>query len=81
MSIRKSVFESLGGFSSKFKGWGFEDTYFGACAIANGNFVIPVLNTGVYHINHPPRSGSEKKKQEELVSNLNIYKNLINQNI
>ncbi|PJA41475.1 hypothetical protein CO178_00050 [candidate division WWE3 bacterium CG_4_9_14_3_um_filter_34_6] len=76
-STRKKILEEIGGFSNYFKGWGMEDSYFGAKAIANGNFIIPVIATGVYHINHVPRSGSEEKKQKELRKNLKIYKSLI----
>ena len=67
----------IGGFSNYFKGWGLEDSYFGSKMIAEGNYVIPVLSCGVYHIDHPPRSGSEKKKLQELEGNLARYKELL----
>jgi hypothetical protein len=79
MSMRKELFIRVGGFSTEFKGWGLEDTYFGAVAITVGAFVIPVVSTGVYHINHPPRSGSESKKLEEFKMNIERYKVLIRQ--
>lgn len=79
MSISKSLFTKVGGFSNHFQGWGLEDTYFGAQIIANGGFVIPLINTGVYHINHPPRSGSEEKHQEEYSKNIGVYNRLIEQ--
>ncbi len=68
-------------FHEKFKGWGMEDAYFGARVIANGNFIIPIISTNVYHIDHPPRSGSEEQKKLELERNLNIYKELLNQTV
>lgn len=80
-SISKETFKEIGGFSTDFIGWGFEDTFFGAKAIAMGNFIIPVLCTGVYHINHPARSGSEAQKNLELEKNLSTYKKLINETI
>jgi glycosyltransferase involved in cell wall biosynthesis len=78
MSVPKKLFSILGGFSTEFKGWGLEDTYFGACAIAEGYFVIPVLSAGVYHVDHPPRSLSEQKKLKEYQNNIDIYLELIN---
>lgn len=75
--MTREVFENIGGFSKAFNGWGLEDTLFGAEAIAKGYFVIPIVNTGVYHIDHPPRSLSEENKMREYVNNIEIYKKLI----
>lgn len=80
MSMRKNTFNSVGGFSKEFIGWGLEDTFFGAMAISKGNYVIPVISTGVYHINHLPRSGSEENKQREFEINIEKYKKLIAKN-
>lgn len=77
MSCRKENISKIGGFSNKFKGWGMEDSYFGARMISDGNFIIPVLSSGVYHIDHPPRSGSLELKRDELEANLAIYKSLL----
>lgn len=77
LSMTKSVFDEVGGFSKEFTGWGLEDTLFGATAIAKGYFVIPVLASGVYHINHPVRSISEDEKLREYKKNIEIYKELI----
>lgn len=77
MSLNKDTHQSVGGFSNEFKGWGMEDTYFGTKVIAKGCFVVPLIGTGVYHINHLPRSGSSENQKEELEMNLNTYKNLI----
>lgn len=76
-SARRKVVQEIGSFSDNFQGWGLEDSYFGARAIAHGNFIIPVMSSGVYHIDHAPRSGSESKKQNELLKNLKIYKELV----
>ncbi len=77
MSMRRHTFDVIGGFSQEFKGWGLEDTFFGAKAVSKGNYIIPVISTGVYHINHLPRSGSAEKKQEEFEQNIDKYKRLI----
>ena len=77
LSISKNLFLQSGGFARNFKGWGLEDTYFGAQIISNGGFIIPLINTGVYHINHLPRSGSEQQKLKEFQSNLIVYNELI----
>jgi hypothetical protein len=54
-----------------------DDTLFGTENIAAGNFIIPLLNTGVYHINHPVRSGSLEEQAKEYKKNLEIYKEII----
>lgn len=77
MICSKHNYKVAGGFSNNFIGWGMEDAFFGAKIIAGGNFVIPVLSTGVYHIDHPPRSGNEDKKREEFKKNLETYKKLL----
>jgi glycosyltransferase involved in cell wall biosynthesis len=77
MSIRTSQLKKIGNFSTEFKGWGLEDSYFGATCIANNMWVIPVLSSNVYHLNHPPRSGSKEIKIIEFEENLKIYNNLI----
>lgn len=77
MSLKKSLFRKIGGFSTFFKGWGLEDTYFGALAISKGAFVIPIVESGVFHLEHPPRAGSQELQKEEYKRNLQIYENLI----
>lgn len=78
LSLRRSTFIKSGGFNSEFSGWGMEDTYFGATLICVGNFIVPVLSTGVFHIEHSSRSGSDEKKQLEFNRNVKIYNDLIN---
>lgn len=79
LSLRRSTLINAGGFSMKFNGWGMEDTFLGSSLIASGNFIIPVLSTGVFHIEHSSRSGSDKKKQLEFNRNVKIYNKLINE--
>lgn len=79
MAINKSEIKSTFPFNPKFKGWGMEDAYFSAKLVSNGCYVIPVLSSCVYHINHPPRSGSEEQKNKEALNNYNTYIELLNQ--
>ncbi len=79
IALNKFLIKSQQPFSSKFKGWGMEDAYFSAKIIAEGCYVIPILSSSVYHINHPPRSGSVEKKNKEALINYNIYNELLDQ--
>ena len=79
MALNKLLIKSPTPFSSKFKGWGMEDAYFSAKLISEGCYVIPVLSSCVYHINHPPRSGSSEQKNKEALTNYKIYNDLLNQ--
>lgn len=79
--IKKNSLQKVGGFGNEFNGWGLEDSFFGAKVISSGNFIIPLLSTGVYHINHLPRSGSEENRQKEYNKNIVKYKELINKKI
>jgi hypothetical protein len=60
-------------FPPDFTGWGPEDICFAAKAIACGSYVIPVLSTGVFHLDHLPRSGSFAQRDAELAANLKRY--------
>lgn len=77
VSLKKNIFEKIGGFSEEFKGWGLEDTFFGAVGITKGAKIIPILSCGVYSINHPPRSGSQEKKNKELAENVKRYQKMV----
>ncbi|KKP65497.1 MAG: glycosyl transferase, group 2 family protein [candidate division WS6 bacterium GW2011_GWE1_34_7] len=77
MVMRKSSYQKVGGFDTNFKGWGLEDTYFGIKIICAGNFIIPVVSTGVYHIEHPIRLGDKKKQKESFNTNLKLYNELL----
>lgn len=77
-SARKDTILQSEPFSHKFIGWGMEDVYFGLKLINKGNFIIPVLSTGVYHIDHPLRSNSEKKKINEYKHNTKLVDKFLN---
>lgn len=66
-------------FCEKFSGWGMEDSFFGAEAIYNGSFIIPVLSTWVYHIKHVITKINTIQKEQQLKGNLTIYQQLLNQ--
>jgi len=81
VSMRKKEFEEIGGFNLQFKGWGMEDTFLGSCLIGRGNFIVPCFSTGIYHIEHGPRSGSKEKMIKEFQRNVLVYLDLINKPI
>jgi glycosyltransferase involved in cell wall biosynthesis len=76
-SIKRNLVLQSSPFSKKFKGWGMEDVYSGLKMISNGNYIIPILSSGVYHIDHPPRSGSDEKKKEEYTKNTEIINQML----
>jgi len=76
VSVTKDFFDRVGGFSEKFKGWGMEDSFFGAEAIVRGAKIIPILSCGSYSVNLPSHSGSEEKEKEELKINIDRYNEL-----
>ncbi len=78
VSLKTSEFRKIGGFNLQFKGWGMEDTFLGACLLAKDNYFIPCFSTGVYHLEHPPRSGSKLKMISEFNRNVIVYLDLIN---
>ncbi len=57
-------------FPPHYIGYGPEDIMYAAKAIARGCMVVPILTTGVFHINHSIRSGSVEKRDQELRDNL-----------
>lgn len=57
-------------FPPHYIGYGPEDIMYAAKAIARGCMVVPILSTGVFHINHSIRSGSIEKRDQELRDNL-----------
>lgn len=80
MAINRSIINRYPLFSNKFKGWGMDDTYFASRVISDGCHVIPVLSSCVFHINHPPRSGSMSQKRLEASKNLEIYNKILDEN-
>jgi len=81
ISMSKKQFLECEGFSLKFKGWGMEDTFLGARLISNKNYFIPVYSTGVFHIKHAYRSGSEENQIKEFNNNVEIYSKLLEKEI
>jgi len=80
-SARKETIIQSSPFTHGITGWGMEDVYFGLKLINNGNFIIPVLSTGVYHINHPPRSGSDEKRINEYRHNTEVIDKILDTEI
>lgn len=66
--VSRKIAEML--FPPHYIGYGPEDIMYAAKAIARGCMVVPILSTGVFHINHPIRSGSVEKRNQELRDNL-----------
>lgn len=77
LSARKSNIEQVGRFDENFIGWGYEDTHLGAKLIAAGCYVIPLKDTGVFRIKHPPRHGSWKDKRRQTILNMIVYHALL----
>lgn len=74
VSMKRSKFLKFWWYSILFKWWGLEDRYLGACALATGNYIIPVFSTGFYHIEHPNReSGGEESRMRNFQENLIVY--------
>lgn len=79
IAVNKKNIDDIQIFPTMFRGWGFEDTYFAAKLIAKGCFVVPVISSSVYHIDHAPRSGSLDKKIAEAKVNFDKYNSLLNE--
>lgn len=79
IAINRQMINKYPAFSTEFKGWGMEDSYFASTIISNGCFVIPVLSSCVYHVNHPPRSGSLEQKTKEAKENFEKYNKMIDE--
>lgn len=77
LSFKKKDYLAVGGLSMQFKGWGMEDAFLGASFIAAGNYIVPILSTGAFHIDHPPRSGSQQSKVDEFRRNAAQYLELV----
>lgn len=63
------------GAPENFIGWGFNDVSMAAKVISLDRFVIPLLDAGVLHIKHPPRSG--KQKYVEFSRNKKLYRRML----
>ncbi len=78
ISLKRTEFIKIGGFHRAFKGWGFEDTFLGSCLIANGNYIVPVLSTGVWHFCSKKINKNKRYKSKMFKDNLKEYLKLIN---
>lgn len=67
----------IGGFNSSFKGWGYEDTHFGAKLIATGAYIVPIYNCIPYRVRHSPREDSLTKKHIQAKRNKARYEELL----
>lgn len=76
-TLRRESVLKASPFSKDFQGWGMEDVYLGLRVILNGCYVIPVLSSGVYHLDHPPRSGSEEQKRKEYERNTAMIEDIM----
>lgn len=74
-SLTKEVFIDIGGYDESFTGWGCEDSFLAAKAIANGQYVIPIYAASGLHISHLVRSGD--KKWNEYKRNRKLFFELI----
>jgi GT2 family glycosyltransferase len=79
MAINRELITKYPLFSTRFTGWGMEDSYFASSLISNGCFVIPILSSCVFHINHPPRSGSMEQKAKEAAKNFELYNRMLDE--
>lgn len=79
IAINRELITKYPVFSNLFYGWGMEDAYFASSLISNGCFVIPVLSSCVFHINHPPRSNSMNQKTKEAENNFKTYNDLLDE--
>ncbi|MFV2013993.1 MAG: glycosyltransferase [Candidatus Heimdallarchaeota archaeon] len=75
-SVTKDVFVNVGGYDERFTGWGCEDSFLAAKAIAYEQYVIPIYAASGLHISHPPRSGN--KKWDEYEQNRKLFYKLMN---
>lgn len=79
IAINRDKIAKYPAFSNRFSGWGMEDSYFASSLIANGCFVIPLLSSCVYHIAHPPRSGSMEQKSKEAKLNYDTHNSMLDE--
>jgi len=82
ISLRKKEFERVGGFNVEFgASWGFEDTFLGSKLVADNNFIVPLLSSGIFHIEliNEKTKGVRVEKTKQLLNNFQVYKKFINQ--
>lgn len=81
VSVPKNEIIKIGGFDSRFKGWGMEDTHLAAKLIANGLYLIPNLHSTVYHLIDDNRQKYASKKLKEYEKNFKFYNDLKKENL
>ncbi len=74
-SLPRDIFNKIGGFDDRFRGWGCDDGYVGAKAISEGVFIIPVYPATGLHISHPSRT---ENKPTEWIFNRKFFTDFIN---
>ncbi|MDP2926748.1 MAG: glycosyltransferase [bacterium] len=72
---RKDIFK-VGGFDTRFKGWGMEDVHLGAKLIASGLYLVPNLTTTVYHLIHELSVEETRDRAEEFTRNRELFNQL-----
>lgn len=72
---RKEIIR-VGGFDTRFKGWGMEDVHLAAKLIANGMYLIPNLHSTVYHLITSDYQKDMVIKMKEFEKNLKLYNKL-----
>lgn len=80
MSLRRRQFDRCGGFDQRLsKRWGFEDTFLGANLIARGNHIIPLMSTGVFHLEPVDEVdvGLKERKYNQMGENFRVYSQLM----
>lgn len=80
-SVSRHEIIKIGGFDMRFKGWGMEDVHLAAKLIANGLYLIPNLNTTVYHLLKKSLEKERKKRIKEYEKNFNLYNKIKNENL
>ena len=80
-SISRREIIKIGGFDTRFKGWGMEDIHLAAKLIANGLYLIPNLHSTVYHLVKRSSKKEKNKKIKEYEKNLKLYNKLKNENL
>jgi len=73
IGVRKEQVKEVGGFDERFRAWGYEDSHFGARLIANGCYVVPLKDTGIWRIL------SRDKNRKFSSENLALYEQLISE--
>jgi glycosyltransferase involved in cell wall biosynthesis len=74
LGLRRADWLATGGYDERFQGWGWEDTMFGARAVALGAKAIPVYSAVGWHVRHPERSSA---KWDEAAANYRLYRSFL----